>query len=92
MLTCTINHAVKVKKVGVYQSIIELIDDATGEQITYIERDHPKREREGVAKSSLKEAREIAEEKGYKVSVINSTDYKESSDEESEEEAEEELY
>lgn len=75
MLTVTINHSVKVKKVGVYQSIIELTDDATGEQLVFIEREHRKRMRPGVAKSSLDEAYAIADENGYKVSAVNSTEY-----------------
>lgn len=75
-----------MKHVGVYQSTAELIDDATGEQIIYIEREHRKRRRPGVAKSSLKEAREIADEMGYTVSKVNSTDITEVIDDEAEEE------
>lgn len=80
-LSVTVNHSVKVKHVGVYQSTIELVDDATGEQVIFIEREHPKRMRPGVAKSSLQEAKEIAEEKGFKISRINSTEFKEVEDE-----------
>lgn len=58
-------HTVKIARVGVYKSIIKVIDNITGEEVVTLEREHPKRTRKAVARASLNEAYEIAREHGY---------------------------
>jgi hypothetical protein len=75
MKTATVNHTIKIAKVGTYKSTIEIIDNATGEQVALIEREHPKRSRAAVARATLNEAYELARENGFNhISMLNTTE------------------
>jgi hypothetical protein len=65
MRSATINLSVKVAKVGVFRTRVEITDDQTDETVRIHEKEYPKTSRLSAAKRALVDAQKFARLLGF---------------------------